>query len=223
MKRLYLFRFIRIFSKKYPIVFFLVLALLGYLLYRYLMTIAWMREILSFVSVMFSVEYGAARMYTEGKSFFLIVGLMLTAHAANILLDLFVVRLLLKSKWALGILNSFSVRGKAFVRDVKRIFLKNWDAKVAENGTNALERIKNHMNGLKANPTKAGLWTVYFLCLAPRIPPLPGGVSIAVLIILYNKMGWRGWLVLACGILSHGTYVLGSIYGVSSLFNLLFS
>lgn len=187
------------------------------------MTIVWMREILSFISVMFSVEYGAARMYAEGKSFFFIVLMMLLAHSANIVLDLFIVKQVLKSKAALTILNSFSSRGKAFVRDVKKIFFKNSLAPSPSNGMNTLTRIKNHMNGLKANPTKAGLWTVYFLCLAPRIPPLPGGVSIAVLIIKYNNMGWRGWFVLGLGILSHMSYVLGSIYGFSSLFNSFFS
>lgn len=218
MGRLYFVRFLRVQSKRHPIVFFLLVAVCISMLYRLLSHFEWFQEVFGFITIMFSSEYGASRLYAEGKSFERIIFSMFAAYAVNITLDYIVVTYALKWQWSKRIIDAFSKRGKAFVRDVKFIIRRFWKNGSDEN-TTAFGKFKDRLNGYAINPSKAGLWTVFFLALLPRIPFLPGGVGIAVLIIRYNKLGWRGALCLALGICVHASYVLGSIYGVSSLYN----
>lgn len=218
MKHLYIFRFIRVQSRRHPIVFFAILVVCGYVMYRLLIHLEWLQEAFGFITVMFSSEYGASRLYAEGKSFPRILLSMLGAYVLNIGLDYVLVTYALKWQWSRRIIEAFSKRGKAFVRDVKFIVRRFW-----KNGTigtsNAIGKFRDKINGYAENPSKAGLWAVFFLALLPRIPFLPGGVGVAILIIKYNKLGWRGVFCLVCGIGMHATYVLGSIFGVSFLYN----
>ncbi|MFA5030121.1 MAG: hypothetical protein WC495_00850 [Patescibacteria group bacterium] len=67
----------------------------------------------------------------------------------------------------------------------------------------------NHLNGIRKNPSKGGLLTVFVLAATPKvIPGAPGTVPFAVLIISYNKLGWKGWVVLSLAILFRIWYVV---------------
>jgi len=69
--------------------------------------------------------------------------------------------------------------------------------------------LADHLNGIRKNPSKGGLFTVFVLAATPKVIPfIPGTVPFAVLIISYNKLGWKGWVVLSLAILFRIWYVV---------------
>lgn|GEM_PF-4759417 len=186
---------------------------------------------------MASIEVGAGRLVDQKYTFWDIVWRLYAAHAANIALDLFIVRTVLLSRRARQFFHILSVVGKevlaqivfymkVFFDLVKKMFSKKATKQLPHNEVvrmpkrkpNLVVRFWNHLDDVRKDPTKAGLWTVFGLCLLPRLPTPVCGVGFAVFLVKYNKMGWRGWLVIFAGITCHLGWVLPSAYGVISFF-----
>jgi len=237
MKRLRLFLRLKLFTRRHPFWFFAIVAVPFATLYMFLDTFLWGVEVNNFISLMMSVEVGAGRLVDQGMSFWDIVWRLFAAHAANLVLDLFVVRTVLLSRRARQFLHIISVVGKEILNQIAfylKIFFElvkemftNQEAKqlphnevvhLPKRKQNLVVRFWNHLDDVRKDPTKAGLWTVFGLCLLPRIPTPVGGVGFAVFLVKYNKMGWRGWAVITAGITCHLGWVLPSAYGVISFF-----
>ena len=67
--------------------------------------------------MMISAEYGAARMYAQGKSFWAIVLLIYVSDTINLILDLFIINRLLAWQWSRKIVETFNQWAKGFIEE----------------------------------------------------------------------------------------------------------
>ena len=207
---------------RHPIVALICLSILAFFGYYGLMQFAWFQKVAGFIATVISAEYGIVRLHAEGKSFLTIVFLVYLGDMINLFIDLFLVNRLIHWQWSSDIIQTCSNWGKALGTRFRQMWQRVQNGQHNVSGStgngNAIERLQEQVRDLHANPSKGTIGMIFLFGLIPRIPPLPGTVSVAVLIIRYNHMGLAGWLSLLCGMsIRHGV-VLASVFGIGSLF-----
>lgn len=215
-----LFKRLYHYSQRRPLVILAIIGLLVFLLYEFLDSTVWGAEFNRLALSMLSSEIGAWRMFMEGISFWYIILRLLVADISNVIIDLYIVSIVLNIKMLRSIIDAISRWGRACIRDIKAI-LSSSKSKDEESNPSAMEHFQNKLNHIANNPSKAGLFTVFWLCLIPKpipIPGFPGGVGIAVLVVRYNKYGFRGWMTISIATLIRTFGVLGIYYAVAHFF-----
>jgi len=231
MEKWYYYRLARIWMWRNPFKGMALIAVVAFFagsgVYAFLDQYHWGKKLLDLIFMMISFEATTTTMIANGRPFWQIIILIIVADACNILLDLFIVKWILKWQSLRNKIDWLSRQGKRFWLRIKS-FLRQiffWlpgihPSKDSTNGwINYLDGWNRKLEDYKKNPTKAGYSAIFLLSLMPRIPLMVvGGVSIAVFIIRYNRFDYRGWLTLFLGMGLRTIIWLSSMYGLISIF-----
>lgn len=231
MEKWYYYRLTRIWMMRNPFKGMALVVFIAFCagggVYSILDQYEWGKVTIDTLSMMVSFEATTTTLIASNKPFWYIIILVIVADSCNITLDLFVIRGLLSSKFLRSKIDWISRQGKRFWQKIKLLFTNifPWVSGVSINNRAVngiygyLDVWRNHINGYKKNPTKAGYGAIFILSVAPRIPFLVfGGVSIAIFIIRYNKFDYRAWLVLILAITIRTSVWLAMMYGIISFF-----
>lgn len=216
MARRGFFRLLRYLTVKHPLATIIVIFTIYAIIYHFLSQLPFAKETLDTITMIVSCETGAILLYRAGKSLAEIITRMLITESFNFCLDQIIVTVILKWRWSREILQALSMWGKAVVRDAKKI-AGNVLPEI-NNNNGRVSRFLRRLSGAHQDPSRVGLEIVFALGAIPKPPGFPvGGVGVGVLVVRYNKFGWRGWIMLISGILVRNTVWLASVYGISAI------
>lgn len=185
--------------------------------YRLLFATEFGNEVAAMLGTLISSEYGAVQMKLQGYTGIQAFKRMIISDVLNGVLDLLLVLVILSYKRTRRLVEIFSNHFNK-VRAELRHYWKASKKKKPNGISNVIKKIQSWISYIIKNPQNVGIIGIYVLGLLPRIPPFPGFVAIAIMIIRYNKYGFLHWCSLALGILTRHLIVIAILFGISSIF-----
>lgn len=187
-----------------------------FLLYNFVDRLPVAQEVLNTIMMLFSSETAVVMLYRQGKPLLVIIKRLLVIEAFIFVFDQIIVTGLLRWKWSREFIDALSQWGSAIIRDIKiklTVFFPD-----NNHSDSSIRKFFRRLFRAHREPHRAGLKIVFALGLIPKPPLVPiGGFSIGVLVVRYNRYGWRGWLALLSGMLLRNTLWLLGVYSVSAV------
>lgn len=187
---------------------------LGAVVYAFLDQYNWGRVLISIFFTMLFFEASATSMVANHKPLLEILIFLAVADVGNVLVDLYAINRLLSwrltRQWIDGL--------NRLLKKLRGIVSRRRPGRNSNGLMDHINAWQSHVQDIKKNPSKAGLITVLILAAMPRIPfMILGGVSLAILVLRFNRFGWRGWAALVVGIAIRTAYWLVLSYGLISI------